>query len=191
MENENKIRKKFLPIDIIYEPLSNQNDIINYYFSDQINLSLVGSWLINNKSKNKWSSAWQCYFCSNYFAKQLRFDSHIKHCTGQPGIIYNFNARNLVTFVDYIKYKGDIPLSVYINLETNSPAELGLAPKDRSMFAICYVIVFAFHPYPELDRVIIKRSFGHSLEKLTSLDYLTREQLFFHVKTTLLKLRDI
>ena len=156
MENENKIRKKILPADIIYEPVSNQNDIINCYFSNQINLSLVGSWLINNKSKKKWSSAWQCYFYSNYFAKNSRFDSHIKHCTGQPGIIYNFHAKILVTFGDYIKYKGDIPLSAYIGYETNSPAESGLAPEYRSMFEISYVIVFAFDPYLELDRVIIK-----------------------------------
>ena len=58
------------------------------------------------------------------------------------------------------------------------------------MFAISYVTVFAFHPYPKLDPVIIERSFGHSLEKLASLDYLTREQLLFHDKTALLKLRD-
>ena len=57
LENENKIGKKFLPIDIIYEPVSNQNDIVNCYFSDKINLSLVGIWLINDKNKKKWSSA--------------------------------------------------------------------------------------------------------------------------------------
>ena len=120
----------------------------------------------------------------------MKFDSHIKHCTGQPGIICNFKVKNLVTFVDYIKYKGDIPLTAYIDFETNSPAESGLAPEDRSMSAISYVIFFAFYPYLNLDCVIIEKSFGHSLEKLTSLYCLTREQLLFHDKTTLLKLRN-
>ena len=39
--------------------------------------------------------------------------------------------------------------------------------------------MFAFHPDLDVDCVIIERSFGHSREKLTSLNYLTREQLDF------------
>ena len=58
------------------------------------------------------------------------------------------------------------------------------------MFAASYVIVFAFHPELDIDRVIIERSFGQSLERLTSLSYLTREQLDFKDNKTLLQLRD-
>ena len=47
------------------------------------------------------------------------------------------------------------------------------------MFADSYVIIFAFHPDLDIDRVIIERNFGHPREKLTSLNYLTREQLNF------------
>ena len=94
-------------------------------------------------------------------------------------VIYNFVVQNLVTFEGYIKFKGDIPLSAYIEFETNAPADLSLGLEDRNIFAISYVIIFAFHPYLKLNRVIIERSFGHSLEKSTSLDYLTREQLLF------------
>ena len=38
--------------------------------------------------------------------------------------------------------------------------------------------------------MIIERSFGHSEEKLLSLNYLTRQQLHFKDNTTLLQLRD-
>ena len=58
------------------------------------------------------------------------------------------------------------------------------------MFVISYVTVFASHPYLNLKRVVIERSFGHSLEELTSLSHLTREQLLYHDRETLLKLKD-
>ena len=58
------------------------------------------------------------------------------------------------------------------------------------MFAIPYVIIFAFHPELDIDRVVIERSVGHLREKLTSLDYLTCEQLEFKDRATLLQLRD-
>ena len=57
------------------------------------------------------------------------------------------------------------------------------------MFAVSYVIIFAFHPDLDIDCIIIERSFGHSGKKLVSLNYLTREQVDFKDKT-LLQLRD-
>ena len=58
------------------------------------------------------------------------------------------------------------------------------------MFAVSDIIIFAFHPDLDIGRVIIERSFGPSREKLTSLNYLTREQLNFKDNKTLLQLRD-
>ena len=58
------------------------------------------------------------------------------------------------------------------------------------MFAVSYVIIFAFHPELDIIRVIIERSFGQSHERLTSLSYLTREQFDFKDNKTLLQLRD-
>ena len=47
------------------------------------------------------------------------------------------------------------------------------------MFVVSCVIIFAFHSELKLDRVIIKCSYGHSLEKLTAIDHLTRNQMAF------------
>ena len=55
------------------------------------------------------------------------------------------------------------------------------------MLAVSYIIIFAFHLD---DRVNIERSFGHLREQLTSLNYLTREQLEFKDSKTLLQLRN-
>ena len=55
------------------------------------------------------------------------------------------------------------------------------------MFVVSHVMIVAFHPKLDLDRIIIQRSFAHSIEQLTTLDYFTREQLFF-VDSILIKL---
>ena len=58
------------------------------------------------------------------------------------------------------------------------------------MFAVSYIIIFTFHPELAIDKVIIENSFGHSEYTLTSLNYLTADQLNFKNNKTLLQLRD-
>ena len=47
------------------------------------------------------------------------------------------------------------------------------------MFAVSHVMIVAFHPELKLDGIIIYRSFAHSVEQLTTLDYFSREQITF------------
>ena len=70
------------------------------------------------------------------------------------------------------------------------PTDDCLDPENAKMFAVSYVIIFTFHPELEIDKVIIERSFGHSEYTLTSLNYLTVDQLNFKNNKTLLQLRD-
>ena len=58
------------------------------------------------------------------------------------------------------------------------------------MFVVSYVIIVAFHPKLKMDRVIIQRSFGHSLEKLTTIDYLTNDQMCFVDVNLIKQLKD-
>ena len=44
------------------------------------------------------------------------------------------------------------------------------------MFVVSYVMIVAFQ---RIDRIIIYRSFAHSIEQLSNLDYLSREQSAF------------
>ena len=81
-------------------------------------------------------------------------------------------------------------MTVYINFETRAPTNDCLDPENRKMFVVSYVIIFAFHPDLQLDRVIIKRIFGHSQAKLCSPNYLINEQLKFKNITMLKQLRD-
>ena len=59
------------------------------------------------------------------------------------------------------------------------------------MFVVSYVMIIAFQPALKLERIIVYRSFAHSLEQLTSLDYLTREQINFIEPYLIKMLKDI
>ena len=95
-----------------------------------------------------------------------------------------------MTFEENLKFKRDVPLTAYIDFETTVPTDDYLDPESKKMNAVSYVIIFAFHPDLDLKRVIIERSFGYSLEKLTTIDYLTTDQLKYKDLTTLKQLRD-
>ena len=55
------------------------------------------------------------------------------------------------------------------------------------MFVFSYVIIVAFNPKLDLDRIIIQRSFVHSIEQLTTLVIFTRKQISY-VETDLMRM---
>ena len=103
----------------------------------------------------------------------------MENCSGSPGVVYNFNNQNLISYQDNFCAKGDIPFAIYSNFETTAPTDNCLDPEQKKMFVVSYVMIVAFHPDLHLDRIIIQRSFAHSLEQLTTLDYFSREQITF------------
>ena len=52
-------------------------------------------------------------------------------------------------------------------------------------------MIVAFHPKLNLDRIIIQRSYAHSVEQLTTLNYFTREQLSFVYSSIIKMLKDM
>ena len=80
-----------------------------------------------------------------------------------------------MTFEDNLGYKGDLPVVAYIDFETIAPTDSCFDPEQKQMFVVSYVIILAFHPKLKMDRVIIQRSLGHSLQQLTTIDYLTND----------------
>ena len=121
-----------------------------------------------------------CHYCNHFFAhNQKKFERHLKHCSGKPGVIYNFTNQSLVSYEDNFKAKGDLPFCVYFDFETTAPTDNCLDPEQKKMFVVSYVMIVAFHSALQLDRVIIYRSFAHTLDQLSNIDYLTREQIGF------------
>ena len=39
--------------------------------------------------------AYQCYYCGKFFATSDRQKQHMEHCSGVPGIAYNFSKNIL------------------------------------------------------------------------------------------------
>ena len=58
------------------------------------------------------------------------------------------------------------------------------------MFAVSFATIFACYPELDPERVIIEHSFGHSIEKLSTIDYLTRDQMQFINHKILIQWRD-
>ena len=88
---------------------------------------------------------YECYYCSTFFARK------------KPGIVYDFNIQNVVSFEDNLKYKGDIPLRAYADFEITAPTADYKNPENKSMFAVSYCIVFAWHPKLNLKRQVVVR----------------------------------
>ena len=103
----------------------------------------------------------------------------MNHCSGKPGVIYNFTNQSPISYEDNFKAKGDLPFTVYFDFKTTAPTDNCLDPEQRKMFVVSYVMIVAFHTALNLDRVIICRSFAHLLDQLSNIDYLTREQIGF------------
>ena len=66
-----------------------------------------------------------------------------------------------------------------------------LDPEQKKMFLVSYVMIVAFNPELNLDRIIIQRSFAHSIEQLTKLNYFTQEQITFIDQSLIKILKDM
>ena len=114
----------------------------------------------------------------------------MERCSGVPGIIYNFNNQNLVSFEDNFGYKADLPVVAYIDFKATAPTDACFHPEQKQMFVVSYVIILPFHPKLNIDGVIVQSSVGHSLEKSTSIDYLKNYQMAFVDINLIKQLRD-
>ena len=71
------------------KPVRNQNDVIKCHFSTDNKLAYRGRAPQKNKIVN--NVPHECYYCASFFAFKQLFETHIKCCSGKPGIVYNFN----------------------------------------------------------------------------------------------------
>ena len=103
--------------------------------------------------------AYQCYHCNQFFAREERQKRHIESCLDVPGVIYNLNTKTLTSFQDNFNSKGDLPFVLYYDFETTAPTDNIFDPEPKKMFVVSYVLIVAFHPALNLDRIIIQRSY--------------------------------
>ena len=132
---------------------------------------------------------YECYYCNKFFRGKAKREHHLKVCSGKPGVVYNFCSQT--SFEDNLGSKGDIPFAIYFDFETTSPTDSDwLNPEDKQMFVMSYVMIVAFHPHFNFERILVQRSMSHTKEQLTSINYLTREQFNFKVPEVIKQLYD-
>ena len=81
-------------------------------------------------------------------------------------------------------------MTIYFDFETTAPTDNCLDPEPKKMFVMSYVLIVAFHPLLKLRKIIVQRSYGHSLKQLTDIDYLTDDQMKFIDLRFVKQLRD-
>ena len=66
---------------------------------------------------------------------------------------------------------------MFFDFETKSPTDNIFDPEQKKMLVLSYVLIVAFHSALNLNRIIIQRSYAHSMKELTTLTYLTEDQM--------------
>ena len=72
-------------------------------------------------------------------------------------------------------------MAIYFDFETTAPTDNCFDLEQKNMFVMSYVLVLivAFHPHLKLRKIIVQRSYGHTFQQFTTLDYLTNDQMKF------------
>ena len=80
------------------------------------------------------------------------------------GIVYKFENQNIQTFFDNMKFMGDLPFSIYFDLETTTDKKVYNFDEGATLYPVPYAFVIAFHPSLNIEKVSVVRSFNHTFE---------------------------
>ena len=179
MNSQVKLEKKFKLIDIIYKPTINPEKKLLCYYSDNISKACHNTHSIGDSDKLEHDFVYECYYCRKFFTRPDRHKKHIENCAGVSGVINNFNNKNLISFEDNFNSNGDLSFAMCFYFETTATANNIFDPEQKKMFFVSYVLIVAFRPKLNLKKIMIQRSFGHLLKELTTINYLTEDQMKF------------
>ena len=131
--------------------------------------------------------AFECYYCGKFFARADKQKRNIESCSGVPGTIHDFNNKNLITFEES---KGDLPFALYFDFKTTAPTDNYFDPEQTKIYVVSYTLIVSFHPKLKIPKIIVERSYAHPLKELTTISYLTGDQLSFADSKLISQLRD-
>ena len=90
---------------------------VKCFVSSDISKSYRFTW--NNdfsvKKKISGQTVYECYYCGKYVRDKEKYLCHLGQCSGIPGIVYDFNTQNLISY-ENLKYKGDLPMTHILTL---------------------------------------------------------------------------
>ena len=183
-------KSELIPVNILYIPIKKEDDVIKCYFTDGLKNAYRALYFKSSQLRTA-NTLYECYYCNEFWIVKSRYEKHIRKCGKKPGVVYDFDLKNIVTFEENFKYRGDVPFSVYADFETTAPTDDYLNPENKAMFAVSYSLIFAWHPKLSLPRQTVVRGYNHSLDELSDMSYLTSEQLAMRNQTTIHQLRDV
>ena len=99
IECAKKQRKKLMPIIIIYKLTKHIEIEPLCYFSDDISKAYTNLYSTPTRMKQT-NKNYQCYYCNKFFIRSEKHQSHINNCSGAPGVVYDFNNQNLISYQD-------------------------------------------------------------------------------------------
>ena len=185
----NKEKEDFCPIDIVYELVSNKDDLAICRFTDEIYLAFRSyiSKKIKGEEKMRLNTVRQCHYCENYFSKTKEATKkRTKICAAKEGIVYTVENGKIIYFQDNFKYLGDVPFTVYFDFETTT---CDIVFSDPKMFVVSYCQIYSFHLSLTLEKIVIFRSFQQSPEE-TDLNHFKQEHVSFFKRITFCQLKD-
>ena len=147
-----KQKTDLIPLNILYTPVKRQNDVIKCYFTDDLKNAYRATFSRADQQTRSANTLYECFYCNEFWVGKSRYEKHLRVCGKKPGVVYDFDLKNIVTFEDNFKYKGDAPFSVYADFETTAPTDDYLNPENIAMFAVSYSLIFAWHPKLSLPR---------------------------------------
>ena len=83
-----------------------------------------------------------------------------------------------------MKFMGDIPFSIYFDLETTTGRKVHNIDKDATFYLVSYAFVVAFYLSLNIEKICVVRSFNHTFKKLNDASNLSDEMLPYIDLTT-------
>ena len=171
----------FESVDIVYEPVKRLDEIIECYFTNEINCAFIIRYKDSANDKLYSTSGFVCYYCNNYCISNKIFEKHLRVCAKKTGVVYSFNNRHLTTFEDNFKLMGDQPFSVNFDLETTCGKDMFVFDLHEDhltdMYVVSYCFIVCFHKSYSLGKITVLRSFNDSLVDLADLSCAPSEML--------------
>ena len=164
-----KEKAELTPIEIVYEPIYNENVPVLCYFTDKIHLayrSYIGR-CVKGEEKVGHPNVKQCPCCEKFFAKnEKNMKKHAQVCGAKEGITYCFDNWEIISFHNNFKYLGDVPFPLkYILISKQPQVTLFVCFFDPNMFVVSYFHIYSSHPSLNLEKILIFRSFQQSAEE--------------------------
>ena len=166
-----KDRKKFVSIDVVYEPTLNDKKTIECFYAPEISLGyyVTRDKLRKGKKETEDKKARQCHYCNNFFVKSVeKMEKQLSCCPGKAGFTYSFDNGKIIDYQDHYKNLGDLPFSIYYDFETITGSVVFF---DGKMYVVSYFAIVTFYPELKIHRLVIFRSYDQNLYAMNSLSH--------------------